>query len=189
MTNGEKPSTFPFGDRQWCHPIGTMHHMTSEDVSDFWEFERNRLTKTQEPLLFKEIYHEYFEPKLVPVRHDWDNDSDGWYYVDLNSSDHDWEDWRVDRSTKEEDKSKLQRSAHLSADDCARACDEHVDCFQWSYASECCGMKRSFQLGRPVKRPQEEKERMTSGWAVARIDRWVESRGECTEVRWPEIKP
>lgn len=189
MTNGEKPSLFPFGDRQWCHPIGTMHHMSSEEVSEFWEFERKRASKTQDPLLFKHIYHEYFEPKLIPVRQDWDNNSDGWFYVDLESPDHDREDWRIDRSTKEEDKSELQKLAHLSADECARACDEHVDCFQWSYVNECCGMKKSFQLGRPVKRPKEDKERMTSGWPVSKIDRWIGLQGECKEVHWPGLKP
>lgn len=180
---------FPFGPRQWCHAAGTMHHMSSEEVSEFWEFERKRYTKTQEPLVLKEIYHKYFEPKLIAVRQDWDNYSDGWYYIDLDSPDHSWEDWRVERSTAEEDKSELQKLAHLSADDCGRACDEHPDCFQWTHANECCGMKASFQLGKPVKRPQEDKERMISGWPVEKIERWIEAHGECEEAIWPDTEP
>lgn len=189
MTNGEKPSMFPFGYRQWCHAVGTMHHMSSEEVSEFWEWERKRYTETQEPLILKEVYHEYFEPKLIPVRQDWDNYSDGWYYVDMDSPDHDWEDWRLSRSTNEDNKSELQKLAHLSPEDCARACDEHVECFQWTHANECCGMKASFQLGRPVKRPNEDKERMTSGWPVEKIERWIEEQGECKEVLWPDTMP
>ena len=187
--NGEKPSTFSFGDRHWCQPVGTMHHMTSEEVSEFWEFERKRYTEKQGPLLFKEVYHEYFEPKLIPVRQDWDNHSDGWYYIDLDSPDHDWEDWRINRSIEDGDKSKLEKVAHLSAADCARACEEQVDCFQWTYVNECCGMKTSFQLGKPVKRPNEDKDRMTSGWPVAKIERWVDAQGECKKVLWAEIEP
>lgn len=95
---------------------------------------------------------------------------------------YDWEEWRIDKSTKEENKSELQKLAHLSADDCARACDEHVDCFQWSYVNECCAMKTTFELGKPVKRPKEDKMSMPSGWPVTKIDRWVESQGECKEV-------
>ncbi|KAJ0125242.1 glycosyltransferase family 31 protein [Diaporthe amygdali] len=189
LINGEKPSTFPFGSRHWCNPIATMHHMSSEEVSAFWEFERQRYTRTQEPLLLKEVYYEYFEPKLVPVREDWDNQSDNLYYIDLDSPDHTWEDWRITRAPREEDKSELEKLAHLSADDCARACDEHNDCMQYSYKNDCCGMKGSFQLGKPVKRPQEEKERMTSGWAVAKIERWIEQQGDCEDVSWPEVKP
>ncbi|KAG8160476.1 hypothetical protein KVR01_010012 [Diaporthe batatas] len=187
MTNGDKPSMFPYGDGHWCQAVGTMHHMSSEEVSQFWAFERKRFAQTQKPLLFKEIYHEYFEPKLIPMRQDWDNYSDGWYYLDQGSKDHDWEDWRIQRSTNEDRKSELQKLAHLSAEDCARACDEHVECFQWSYKNECCAMKKTFQLGRPIKRPKEDKERMTSGWPVTKIDRWIEKQGECKQVHWPTV--
>ncbi|CAI4220117.1 unnamed protein product [Parascedosporium putredinis] len=37
--NGEKPFTLPYGDSHWCHPIATMHHMSPEEISTFWEFE------------------------------------------------------------------------------------------------------------------------------------------------------
>lgn len=42
MINGEKPNTLPFGTQHWCHPVMTMHHMTPEEVSTFWQYEQQR---------------------------------------------------------------------------------------------------------------------------------------------------
>lgn len=42
MINGEKPNTLPFGPQHWCHPVMTMHHMTPEEVSTFWQYEQQR---------------------------------------------------------------------------------------------------------------------------------------------------
>ncbi|ROW06776.1 hypothetical protein VMCG_04145 [Cytospora schulzeri] len=187
--NGEKPSTLPFGHNHWCQAIATMHHMNSEEVSEFWEFERRRYAKNQRPLVLKEVYHAFMEPKLVKMREDWDNQSDDWFYIDFDAQDHSWEDWRVGRAVGEEDKSELQKKAHESFDDCARACEEHDECFQFVWQDDCCGMKRSIMLGRPVKKDNEEKKRPKSGWDVVKIKKWVEDQGECKQVIWPEIGP
>jgi hypothetical protein len=42
MTNGEKPSTMPFGDSHWCEPLVTMHHVTANEVNELWRFEQAR---------------------------------------------------------------------------------------------------------------------------------------------------
>ena len=42
MINGEKPNTLPFGPQHWCQPVMTMHHMTPEEVSTFWQYEQQR---------------------------------------------------------------------------------------------------------------------------------------------------
>ena len=42
MINGEKPITLPFGEKHWCRPVMTMHHLTPEEVSTFWQYEQNR---------------------------------------------------------------------------------------------------------------------------------------------------
>lgn len=166
-----------------------MHHMNSEEVSEFWDFERRRYINTQTPLVLKEVYHVFFEPKLLPVREDWDNHSDDWFYMGSDPQDYEWEDWRVVRAVKEEEKSDLEKKAHESFEDCGRACEEHNECFQFVWQDDCCGMKRSFMLGRPVKREQEEKKRVKSGWNVVKIKKWVSDQGECKEVIWPEIGP
>ncbi|KUI67521.1 hypothetical protein VM1G_03633 [Cytospora mali] len=187
--NGEKPSTLFYGPNQWCHAVGTMHHMNSEEVSAFWEFERRRYANNQRPLVFKEIYHWFLEQKLVPMRDDWDNQSDDWFYIDFDAQDHEWEDWRIERAVKEEEKSEVEKKAHESFEDCIIACEAHSECFQFNWQNDCCGMMSSFRLGTPVKKEDEEKRRAKSGWNITKIKKWVEEQGECDEVIWPEIGP
>lgn len=185
--NGEKPSTLPFGPKQWCHPIATMHHMNSEEISEFWEFEHRRSANDQRPLVFKDVYHRYLEPKLVEMREDWDNHSDDWFYIDFDAKDRAWEDWRVDRAVEDKEKSELEKKAHESFDDCARACEAHDECFQFGWKDNCCGMKRSFVLGWPVKKEKVERKRTKSGWDIAKINDWVKDQGDCKRVIWPEV--
>lgn len=163
--------------------------MGSEEVSEFWEFERRRYATTQSPLVLKEIYHEFVENKLIPVREDWDNHSDDWLYIDQSSEDHEWEDWQIERAVKEEEKSELEKKAHNSFDDCSRACEEHDECFQYVWQNDCCGMKRSICLGWPVKKEYEDRKRAKSGWNIAKIKKWVDEQGECTEIIWPDLDP
>ena len=44
MINGEKPTTLPYGQKHWCEPILTMHHMNAEEISTMWQFEQTRKT-------------------------------------------------------------------------------------------------------------------------------------------------
>ncbi|KAJ9143507.1 Glycoprotein-N-acetylgalactosamine 3-beta-galactosyltransferase 1 [Pleurostoma richardsiae] len=190
--NGEKPNTLPFGPTHWCHPIVTMHHMNSEEISSFWDFERRRyaaqnMPSAPLPLTIKDIYTEFLAPKLVAKREDWDNLSDDWYYLDASSPNHEWEDWRVGRAKKDEDKSALEKRAHLSFDDCRRACESVGDCFQFRWQDECCGMSRAFMLGKPVKKESKPKKRSMSGWDVQKIQKWVAEQGECSSIDWPAV--
>lgn len=164
-----------------------MHHMNSEEISKFWAFERQRYADSQSPLVFKEVYHSFLEPKLVESREDWDNSSDDWFYIGADAQDDELEDWRVDRALMEEEKSELGKKAHESSEDCARACKEHEECFQWIWRDDYCGMKSSFLLGRPLKREDGEKS-ATSGWDLVKIKKWVKVQGDCEEVIWPEIE-
>lgn len=43
--NGEKPLTLPFSKSHWCQPVITMHHLTAQEVSQVWNFERDRKAK------------------------------------------------------------------------------------------------------------------------------------------------
>ncbi|KAG8418183.1 hypothetical protein J3458_005615 [Metarhizium acridum] len=42
MFNGESPTTAPFGHNHWCQPVFTMATMTSQKISDLWEYEKSR---------------------------------------------------------------------------------------------------------------------------------------------------
>lgn len=188
LSNGDKPFTTQFGPHTWCHPVGMMHHMNSEEISSFWEFERRRYRTKQTPLLFSEVYAEFFAPQLRSTRDDWDNASEDWFYLDRNATEHAWEAWRVDRSPEDEDKTEAERTAHLSADDCRVACLEHPECLQYRWHNECCSMHRSFRIGKPVKRPEDEMERHMSGWDIDKIEQWIEENSDCEErIWWPGV--
>lgn len=45
MLNGEKPTTIPFSEGHWCQPVITMHHLTSQEQSQVWNFVQERKEK------------------------------------------------------------------------------------------------------------------------------------------------
>jgi hypothetical protein len=161
--------------------------MNSEEISTFWEYERRRyaaqdLPSAPPPLLIKDIYHEFLEPKLLESREDWDNLSDDVLYLDPSSRQ--FEDWEIGRS-KKSDMNEFEQVAHLSFGHCRRACESLSDCFQFRYQNGICGTSWAFKLGKPVKKPYEEFMRWTSGWDVKKIDDWVEKQGDCSNWVWP----
>ncbi|KAK3689206.1 glycosyltransferase family 31 protein [Podospora appendiculata] len=192
--NGEKPATLPFGPSHWCHPIVTMHHMNSEEISTFWEFERRRTAKAAKagdstPLLIKDIYTEYLASKLQPKREDWDNRSDDRFYLDTEDQSKKWEDWQLGRMKPYKDYNAFEKKAHLSFEDCAAACESlsESECFQYKYQKGICMFSRSVMLGKPVKE-DDDLGHTISGWDVKKIDAWVKAQGECTKILWPEVK-
>ncbi|OAQ98745.1 hypothetical protein LLEC1_06053 [Akanthomyces lecanii] len=72
MFNGEKPSTLPFGPRDWCQPLFTLHHMNSEEIAGAWQYEQTRTNKA-DPLQIRDMYHAFVGPNLVPRRPQWNN--------------------------------------------------------------------------------------------------------------------
>lgn len=191
LSNGEKPFTVPFGPNTWCHPVGMMHHMNSEEISTFWEFERRRYRADQTPLLFRDVYEALLGPQLRATRDDWDNASGDWFYLDRGAAGRDWEQWRVDRAARDEDKTEAGRAAHESAEACRAACLEHAECLQYLWHDECCAMSRNVRLGKPVRRAKEDGKRKMSGWNVDRIKQWIAANSDCEErIGWPEpVKP
>ncbi|KAK1783381.1 hypothetical protein QBC45DRAFT_447771 [Copromyces sp. CBS 386.78] len=189
--NGEKPATLPFGPWHWCHPIVTMHHMNSEEINTFWEFER-RFRREQlasgnpRPLLIKDIYHEYLEPKLKREQLDWDNKSDDRFYVDLAAKT--WDEGTLHRMKKPEEYNELEKVAHRSASDCEAACKSlgPDDCVQYKYENGKCAMHKSFILGKPVPKKEGEKQTI-SGWDVEKIKEWTEKEKVCNKIQWPKL--
>lgn len=165
-----------------------MHHMNSEEISSFWDLERRHYQKSQKPLLYSEVFAQLVRPQLRDRRDDWDNHSDDWYYIDLERKDHKWEKWRVDKSPKPEDRSEAESVAHRGPDECRAACDERPECFQWSWSDESCAMKRTFRMGKPVRRGDDDKKRVFSGWNLGRIEKWTSGNAPCDDrVGWPAL--
>lgn len=172
----------PYGPSQWCHPIATMHHVGSEEVSEFDAFENSRGLSS--PMRIKDIYHEFVEKHLVHFRVDWDNASEDTLYMDVSSDRH--ADWDKERA-KTDDLSEQEAKAHHSFDNCRRTCEERDDCFQFMFRNEVCGLARTFSYGKPAAwtdgSPAEE--RSFSGWNMNRIRAWVAEHQECGELEWP----
>lgn len=165
-----------------------MHHMNSEEISMFWEFERRRYRKNQKPLLFKEVFEELVQPRLQPNRDDWDNQSDDWFYIDFNRAEYQWEEWRVGRSVLEEFKTETEKKAHENWENCQAACYEHDECFQYFWHNEVCAFHRSIRLGTPRKPSDDVTLRHVSGWNLGKINQWLEENGECNNtVYWPDL--
>ncbi|KAF3939403.1 hypothetical protein ABW19_dt0210580 [Dactylella cylindrospora] len=43
---GESWWSIPFSDANFCEPMGTLHHVTPEDIQTIWDFEQTMLAKT-----------------------------------------------------------------------------------------------------------------------------------------------
>ncbi|KAK1760282.1 glycosyltransferase [Echria macrotheca] len=190
--NGEKPTRIPFGPSHWCQPIATMHHLNSEELENFWKFEndwlqKQKLDKSTRPLLMKDIYHHYLEPRIVAKRVDWDNISDDRFYFDPGSGQqHDDADHMMSRMKNLAEYNVFEKKAHLSFEHCEAACQSlpSDECFQFKYRDGVCSFSRSIRLGKPVKRGDDGKHTV-SGWDVAKIAAWVATRESCSRVEWP----
>lgn len=172
-----------YGEEQWCQPIATMHHVGSEEVSDFDAFEESR--GYAQPMRIKEIFHQFVELGLKEFRLDWDNMSGDILYLNASSGAHSEED--IERARSGNDMSELEKDAHLSFHDCRLACLEFDDCYQFLYHDEMCVLNEKFGHGRPAPWDEDspKSERMMSGWNVERIRKWVAANKDCGPLQWP----
>lgn len=170
-----------------------MHHMNAEEVSSFWEYERDffqprdntRSLTTQRTLLLKDIYTHYFAPKMQATREDWDNLSDDVLYIDRESG-RKWDTFELERA-KKGPMSQVERKAHKSFEDCRAMCEAVESCFQFLYQDGLCAASLSFKLGKPNRSEQSPAKRWRSGWIVPKINRWIERQGECKKPTWPSV--
>ncbi|KAF3075027.1 hypothetical protein CFAM422_002786 [Trichoderma lentiforme] len=183
--NGEKPFTIPYSEREWCQPIVTMHHAGSEDLSDLYGFEQKR--NFAFPMRIKDLYHEFLEPQLAPIRPDWDNMSDDALYLDTSSAIFD-----VDRQlskVKTQDLSDLEKTAHLSFDKCRAACQADKECLQYRFHQGICGFGRSIIHGHPKPKEVDAFNGWMSGWDVDKIHAWVQKHDSCDDkIDWPLVQ-
>ncbi|XDG03594.1 hypothetical protein ABKA04_003209 [Annulohypoxylon sp. FPYF3050] len=193
--NGENPYTIPYSSREWCHPLVTMHHMNTEEVSSFWRFEKQfyESNETSYPTLrFKDIYHEFVAPKLKSKRNDWDNMSDDVVYLDPNRGER-FLPWQRERDRLKKLQYQLhvpdiEMNAYKSFEDCGKLCKSVNNCFQFTYHAGACIYSRSFKLGKPTMKTDKEEDRWISGWEVERIQKWVEEQGQCGDPVWPDLQ-
>jgi hypothetical protein len=167
-------------------------------VASIWQYEQQRFANATDgkpaPLLIKDLYHQYFEPRLVEKLEDWDNMYDDylnnvWYYINKDDKSKDWDNFHdqkyVWHMRKPEDfKHDEEKKAHTSFEACKNACTVVDDCLQFRWQDDACAMSKNFRLGNPMQGTDKQKERWMSGWAVEKINKWIADQGEC-KVQFP----
>ncbi|KAI0384703.1 glycosyltransferase family 31 protein [Hypomontagnella monticulosa] len=175
--NGENPYTIPYGSREWCHPLG---------------FEKRFYESRSAPhptIRFKDIFHEFIAPKLTTRRDDWDNLSEDVLYI---NSDHSsgYTQWQRDHARPLHmmlSVPAIEYEAYKSFEYCRRMCDGTPDCFQFSYHAGACTYHKSFKLGKPAAKTDNEEDKWISGWNMDRIRAWVEGHQDCKDPVWPNV--
>ncbi|KAL4898700.1 hypothetical protein BDV59DRAFT_167367 [Aspergillus ambiguus] len=183
MMQGEKQNSLPFGPgpdtgvRHWCQPLVTMHGVTPGDVSAMWSFEQRR-ERSKEPLLMSEVYHYFMGRDLPAERDDWYNLSDDLFFRAPNV--------QGPRQMSPDEMTATEKDAYLSAEHCARACEDHPRCFQYAYdiIDRTCGFSFSYRLGGRQLSPKDE-HRYKSGWIREKIEKDY-AENTCDGPQWVE---
>lgn len=160
-----------------------MHHIGSQEVSEFDALERSRGYSS--PMRIKDVFNAFIRPNLVDSRWLWDNQSDGVHLIDwsMPAETFSWLDSSKVRSPT--GLPQYQKEAHLSPDSCQLACKSLVECLQWRFYRGVCSLSSTVRMGRP--RNLMTQERLTSGWEVERIEAWAREHDDCGEVVWPQV--
>jgi hypothetical protein len=159
-----------------------MHHIGSEEVSDFYEWERDR--NYTQPVRIKDLYHQFIKPELDDSRAEWDNLSDDIRYADRNADGVD----STDDKYRFDNLSEAEQEAHTSATKCRVACLQLGECLQWRFHRNVCYMGRHIRHGNPIRPDKGEDGKMVSGWDKAKIAAWAEEHEDCGEIHWPDVQ-
>ena len=181
MFNDLNPREIRFGEKYWCEPAISLHHMDAQDFDQIQGLEK-KLHYSR--LLLRDIYATVYPDGLPPKRDDWDNISDGRKFA-LEVT------WGAGLNP------------HASFETCDSACNQHLKCSQFFFRNTTelkplsdglaqvethheCMLSSVFRLGH--RKPSQGFDNVgepgmfrswTSGWKRERIARWVERHWEC----------
>ncbi|KAI9825516.1 MAG: hypothetical protein M1819_000508 [Sarea resinae] len=180
MINGETPFTQPFDHLQWCHPVVTFHHMSSEEIHRVWKFEAQR-NQSAGPLLLSEIFDHFVQPIIAPTREDWDNLSHDLIYRSASAiagEEATYAGKSYDTLTPPE------REASFSFEHCRAACIDNPECKQFKFQNQTCSLARAISRGTAsAPKPADQGGRVMSGWMVERVEAFKQRMGPC-EPAW-----
>ncbi|KAL6703721.1 hypothetical protein ACN47E_009415 [Coniothyrium glycines] len=160
MFNGENPITLRFNHEQWCEAVITMHHLSEDDFTGMFQWERARKYPAR-PLVFEELFN-MIEPHLQEKAEDWSNLSEDVVY-------------------------KKGKGQSKSFDKCYKACQKDSKCMQFEYSGTECRLGYSISLGRG--HPPEHDRTWTSGWMMSRINSFKQARSPCQGARFVHSDP
>lgn len=161
----------------------------------FWDFEtKSYFSSLQKsgadgtppsPILIRDMYREFFVPRMRETREDWTNVSEDIIYVGPHRKPQEHE---LNKALPRLRQTAADKVAHKSAATCKAACEARKECFQWLWYGEgVCALSKSFKIGYPGNPNDEPKKRTMSGWMTKRIEQWVREHGECDGPKWPKI--
>ncbi|EME88410.1 glycosyltransferase family 31 protein [Pseudocercospora fijiensis CIRAD86] len=167
----DDPSAISFQPKLLCQPIITIHHMTSQQLDQLWQFERE---KADAVLTYEDMYLAMF-PHGMPSKEksNWDNGADSEVY------------------------SLPLPNNEPSADGCEKACQQNLECLSFVWTStrseKRCHLSRAFRYGRERTEGADSENSWQSGWMSDRIAKVVKEV-KCApdhEISWPsyELRP
>ncbi|RAO64925.1 uncharacterized protein BHQ10_000937 [Talaromyces amestolkiae] len=183
LLQGEPPSNLRYGpgryegERYWCQPLMSLHHVTPLDVDAVWQFEQQREDLSQ-PILFADMYQHFMAERLPEgdSLDDWYNHSD-----DANIRAPDQEE---DKPIPPEEMTPTQEEAYKSPEHCAAACAEYPRCMQYAYEfmAKECSYSFSYRFGEKRTR-KSDGTRYKSGWVRSKIEKDI-AENPCPSPVW-----
>ncbi|KAK9327084.1 hypothetical protein V1520DRAFT_315648 [Lipomyces starkeyi] len=165
------PANVRHNKQNWCEEITTFHHVTPHDIAQLYEFEQK--FPREQPILFKDVYHEFVMPYLQDGRRDnWDNFADiREYPQSLNPKQVERDDeWRKQHPKD----SKPPIPNYDSYENCSTLCQEWDECVQFRYRPGYCGLSNNVRLG---KKQLDGDKAFSSCWFLERIRKIRNSSG------------
>lgn len=195
MFQVDPPSLFEwYSDDYWCKPAITWHHSRPYEVEGLWQFEMDWINKTWDdkeggakPYLFADAFENFILPHLAERRDNWDNSClNKEFMKPPEGDDAEIEGKKINEEQKNEledrwkEYSETEQKSTESVDDCEAACEEDGECYQWSWKPGICRLHHSIRMGNAAS-PKHE---VVSGWRLHRVEKFLKSRENCTEVKW-----
>lgn len=184
LLQGEPPSTIRFGpgrylgERYWCQPLMSFHHVTPIDVDAVWQYEQQRQDLSK-PILFADLYQHFMGARLPEDSddlEDWFNHSEDAHIRAPGEAE--------DRPIPSEEVTPAQEQAYQSPEQCATACAEFSRCMQYTYefSEQKCSFSWSYRFGER-RLPSSDGKRYTSGWMKSKIESDIEAN-PCDSPEW-----
>lgn len=195
----DDPSAVTFRPEVWCQPLVTIHHMTSRQFDQLWQWEQKN---SKSALLYKDLYEVMFPRGTSFMRkRNWDNGADDKAFalrLPSNATMH--------AGDRKSTRRSFNTSPHENFRNCQQACEQNPECmsFMWTNmvprvqsgartVEKHCHLSRAFRHGnarRPETSTKEDIKRKIwmSGWSHDRIAEWVktETCHTSTElISWP----
>ena len=139
----DDPSAIFFHPELFCQPLVTIHHMSSRQLDQLWQFER---AKTDSVLSYRDLYLAMF-PSGMPAKekNNWDNGADNEAYslpVPENET-------SVDSTAKPSNLVIDLQNPHDFLKGCEKACQQNAECLSFIWIStgsqKRCHLSKAFK--------------------------------------------